>query len=206
MGRVSDARERLLKAANELTWKQGYNAVTVDAICDAAGVKKGSFYHYFESKAALGEAAIDDWWQTKSRPRLETCFAASVPPLERLQRYLDSLYQWQTERKRNGEQVMGCLGFSVAMEGAGVDREVHEATQRVLQRKRKYFETAIRDAEQAGLIKVANVEATTQAVYSLFEGALARTRIQDNPEVLVGLYEQILLLLGAAQPQLKRAS
>jgi TetR/AcrR family transcriptional repressor of nem operon len=49
MGRVSDARERLLKAANELTWKQCYNAVTVDAICDAAGVKKGSFYHYFES-------------------------------------------------------------------------------------------------------------------------------------------------------------
>ncbi len=205
MGRISDARQRLLDAANELTGRLGYNAVTVDAICEHAGVKKGSFYHYFESKAALGEAAIADWWETKSRPRLETCFAADVPPLERLERYLDSLYRNQVERKRNGEQVMGCLGFSVAMEGAGVDREVHEATQRVLQRKRRYFETAIRDAQQAGLIHVADVEATTQAVYSLFEGALARARIQDNPEVMVGLYDQILLLLGAAQPKLKRA-
>lgn len=205
MGRISDARQRLLDAANELTGKLGYNAVTVDAICEHAGVKKGSFYHYFESKAALGQAAIDDWWESKSRPRLESCFAADVPPLERIQRYVDSLYHWQVERKQRGEQVLGCLGFSVAMEGAGVDREVHEATQRVLQRKRRYFETAIRDAQQAGLIQVADVEATAQAVYSLFEGALARTRIQDNPEVLVGLYDQILLLLGAAQPKLKRA-
>ena len=205
MGRISDARERLLAAANELTGRLGYNAVTVDAICEHAGVKKGSFYHYFESKAALGEAAIDSWWETYSRPRLEAAFAADVPPLERIQRYVDSLYHWQVERKRKGEQILGCLGFSVAMEGAGVDHEVHEATQRVLQRKRRYFETAIRDAQKAGLIQVADVEATSQAVYSLFEGALARTRIQDNPEVLVGLYDQILLLLGVAQPKLKRA-
>ena len=205
MGRISDARQRLLDAANELTGRLGYNAVTVDAICEHAGVKKGSFYHYFEPKAALGEAAIADWWETKSRPRLETCFAATVPPLERLERYLDSLYHSQVERKRNGEQVLGCLGFSVAMEGAGVDREVIDATQRVLQRKRKYFETAIRDAEQAGLIKVADVEATTQAVYSLFEGTLARARIQNNPDVMLGLYEQIQLLLGVAQQKLRRA-
>ena len=205
MGRISDARQRLLDAANELTGRLGYNAVTVDAICEHAGVKKGSFYHYFESKAALGEAAIADWWETKSRPRLETCFAVEVPPLERLERYLDSLYRNQVERKRNGEQVLGCLGFSVAMEGAGVDREVIDATQRVLQRKRKYFETAIRDAEQAGLIKVADAEATAQAVYSLFEGTLARARIQNNPDVMLGLYEQILLLLGVAPPKLKRA-
>lgn len=205
MGRVSDARQRLLDAANELTGRLGYNAVTVDAICEHAGVKKGSFYHYFESKAALGEAAIDDWWQTKSRPRLETSFAADVPPLERIQRYLDSLHAAQVERKQRGEQVLGCLGFSVAMEGAGVDPEVLEATQRVLQRKRRYFENAIRDAQAAGLIKVPDVEVATQAVYSLFEGAMARARIQNNPELMVGLYEQILLLLGTVQPERKRA-
>ncbi|HEX8778519.1 MAG TPA: TetR/AcrR family transcriptional regulator [Rhodanobacter sp.] len=206
MGRISDARQRLLDAANELTGKLGYNAVTVDAICEHAGVKKGSFYHYFESKAALSEAAIDDWWQTKSRPRLEAAFAADVPPLERIQRYLDSLYHSQVERKQRGEQVLGCLGFSVAMEGAGVDRDVHEATQRVLQRKRRYFETAIRDAQAAGLVQVTDVESATQAVYSLFEGAGARARIQNSPEPLVGLYEQILRLLGAELPaQKKRA-
>lgn len=206
MGRVSDARERLIDAANELTAKLGYSAVTVDAICEQAGVKKGSFYHYFESKAALCKAAIEEWWQTNSRPTLDTAFSASNPPLERLQLYFDALHRKMLDRQKRGEKVMGCLLFTVAMEGGGVDQEVVEATQRVLQRKRRYFDSAIRDAEQAGLVHVSDVEAAVQAVYSLFEGATARARIQNSPEPIVGLYEQVLRLLGAEAPtERKRA-
>ena len=197
MGRVSDARERLLKAANELTWKQGYNAVTVDAICEAAGVKKGSFYHYFESKADLTKAALEAWWQANSRPIIESSFGAGVPPLERLQRYFDGIYRRQMEIKREGGTLLGCAFFRLAIEGEGVEPDVREAAQRALARKRKYFVQAIEEAKQAGLIRVDDVEAATQAVYSLFEGALARARIQDNPEPLKGIYEQVLRLLDA---------
>ena len=206
MGRVSDARDRLLDAANELTGRLGYNAVTVDAICEQAGVKKGSFYHYFESKEALGKAAIESWWESNSRPMLDKAFAPDVPPLERLRRYFDALYQRQVERKQRGELVLGCLGFSVAMQGTGVDPGVLEATRQVLQRKRRYFERTIHDAQDAGLIHVTDVDAAMQAVYSLFEGATARARIQNNPETLVGLYEQVLRLLGAEQPPQRRSA
>ena len=198
MGRVSDARERLIHAANELTHKLGYSAVTVDAICEHAGVKKGSFYHYFESKAALSKAAMEDWWQTRSRPMLDDAFAPEFPPLIRLQRYFAAMYQRQLERKQRGEAVLGCLGFAVAMEGSGVDADVWELSQSILSRKRRYFDAAIREAAAAGLVRVADVEAASQAVYSLFEGAAARARIQNSPEPLVGLYEQVLMLLGVA--------
>ncbi|HEY4128343.1 MAG TPA: TetR/AcrR family transcriptional regulator [Gammaproteobacteria bacterium] len=198
MGRVSDARERLLKAANELTWKQGYNAVTVDAICEAAGVKKGSFYHYFESKADLTKEALEAWWQANSRPIIESSFAAGVPPLERLQRYFDAMYRRQVEIKREGGTLLGCAFFRLAIEGEGVEPEVREAAQRALSRKRKYFVQAIDEAKQAGLIRVDDVEAATQAVYSLFEGAMARARIQDSPEPLKGIYEQVSRLLDVA--------
>lgn len=204
MGRVSDARERLLDAANALTWKLGYNAVTVDAICEQAGVKKGSFYHYFESKAALTKAAIEDWWQKNSRPMLDAAFAPDIPPLERLQRYFAALYQKQLDRQQAGEQVLGCLGFSVAMGRESVDPEVWETTQHVLRRKRRYFETAIEDAAEAGLVHVSDIDATVQAAYSLFEGATARARIQNSPAPLAGLYEQTLKLLGATDQPVKR--
>jgi hypothetical protein len=76
----------------------------------------------------------------------------------------------------------------------------------VLQRKRRYFEAAIRDAEQAGLLDVTDVETAVQAVYSLFEGATARARIQNSPEPIVGLYEQVLRLLGVeSSAERKRA-
>jgi TetR/AcrR family transcriptional regulator, transcriptional repressor for nem operon len=209
MGRVSDARERLLKAANELTWKQGYNAVTVDAICDAAGVKKGSFYHYFESKAELTKAAIEAWWQERSRPIIESSFAEGVPPLERLKRYFAGIYESQMKIKREGGTLLGCAFFRLAIEGEGVEPDVREAARHALARKRKYFVQAIDDAKREGLIKVDDVEAATQAVYSLFEGALARARIQDSPEPLKGLYEQVLRLLEVApqarEPEKRRA-
>jgi TetR/AcrR family transcriptional regulator, transcriptional repressor for nem operon len=201
MGRVSDARQRLLEAANELTWKLGYNAVTVDGICEKADVRKGSFYHYFESKPALAKAALEAHWESYSRPLLEAAFAAHVPPLERLQRYLETMYKNQKEKQQRGERILGCPIFTVAMSGQGVEAEVVEAAQRALKRKLRYFQSAIQDANDAGLIKVDDVGTATQAVYSLFEGAWARARIQNNPEPLAGLYEQVLRLLGASEQE-----
>src|SRR5437588_558763 len=46
----SPARERLLDAAQRLMLARGFAATSVDEICAAAKLTKGSFFHYFESK------------------------------------------------------------------------------------------------------------------------------------------------------------
>ena len=46
MGRVSDAKERLMEAVGELIWTGSYGSTTIDQICEKAGVKKGSFYYF----------------------------------------------------------------------------------------------------------------------------------------------------------------
>jgi len=73
MGRVSDARERLIQATIELIWVEGYGAVTVDSICERANVKKGSFYHFFAAKEDLVLAALDAHWANR-RPTLDALF------------------------------------------------------------------------------------------------------------------------------------
>ncbi|MBX3016312.1 MAG: TetR/AcrR family transcriptional regulator [Bdellovibrionaceae bacterium] len=55
------ANEKLLEAAFGLIRTKGYSATTVDELCQAAGVTKGTFFHYFESKEALAIAAADHW-------------------------------------------------------------------------------------------------------------------------------------------------
>jgi TetR/AcrR family transcriptional regulator, transcriptional repressor for nem operon len=67
MGRTSDAREKILSAAQSLIELRGYSALGVAEICKAADVPKGSFYYFFESKEALALAVIDERWADQER-------------------------------------------------------------------------------------------------------------------------------------------
>jgi len=80
MGRVSDAKRRLMDAVTELIWTGSYGSTTIDQICDKAGVKKGSFYYFFDSKAELAETALNEDWERR-RGELDSIFSPTVPPL-----------------------------------------------------------------------------------------------------------------------------
>ncbi|MEV5543961.1 helix-turn-helix domain-containing protein [Saccharopolyspora shandongensis] len=55
----------MLTAAQELIELRGYSALGVAEICKAAGVPKGSFYYFFESKETLALAVLDDHWDAE---------------------------------------------------------------------------------------------------------------------------------------------
>ncbi|OBK43990.1 TetR/AcrR family transcriptional regulator [Mycobacterium kubicae] len=59
MPRTSDARTRIVATAARLFLERSYHDVGVEEICAAADVRKGSFYHFFPSKAELAKAVID---------------------------------------------------------------------------------------------------------------------------------------------------
>src|SRR6202044_1425372 len=107
MGRTSDARQRLMDAASELIWEYSYGAVTIDAICERATVKKGSFYYFFDSKSDLAVASIDAWCAER-RVKLQAAFAPEVPPLDRLRGYLDFISKLQLEAYESTGQILGC--------------------------------------------------------------------------------------------------
>jgi AcrR family transcriptional regulator len=52
-------RERLIAAGRELFGERGYEATSIEAILEGAGVKRGALYHHFESKHALFDAVLD---------------------------------------------------------------------------------------------------------------------------------------------------
>jgi len=45
----------------------GPDALKIDAICSAAGVTKGSFYHHFGDHGRFVEAVADQWIETQTR-------------------------------------------------------------------------------------------------------------------------------------------
>jgi AcrR family transcriptional regulator len=116
MGRISDAKERLMNAVGELIWTGSYGSTTIDQICEKAGVKKGSFYYFFDSKADLAVTAIDADW-AKRRVELDSLFSPTVPPLERLRQHCCEYgYRLQAEIKNRCGCVLGCPLFSLGSE------------------------------------------------------------------------------------------
>ena len=149
MGRVSDARTRLVDATIALIWTESYAAVSVDAICERSDVKKGSFYHFFKSKDDLILAALESHWQSR-KPILDELFTPSVPPLDRLRNYFAYVYTRQIELKTRAGRILGCFYSAVGI-GCGRDNaEIAKKVQEILSNYHKYYERALRDAVQIG--------------------------------------------------------
>lgn len=81
-------RDRLISATIDVIRAKGYAAASVNDIAIAAGVTKGSFFHYFPTKAACArEAAVH--WNQQSRADVASSSDRSRSPKDRVLAYLD---------------------------------------------------------------------------------------------------------------------
>jgi TetR/AcrR family transcriptional repressor of nem operon len=83
----------------DLIWENSYGATSVDAICERADVRKGSFYYFFRSKSELAAAALEADWK-KRKVDMDSIFSPTVPPLERLERYFDFVHDRLAELQK----------------------------------------------------------------------------------------------------------
>lgn len=197
MGRTSDAKERLMEAVLELIWKGSYGSTTIDLICDKAGVKKGSFYYFFESKADLASAALLANWE-EYRPKMDATFSPSIPPLERLQNYCTQSFQKQSEMKCSCGSVLGCPIFTLGAEICTQDDKLRLTVQDVLGRYRKYLEGTIRDAQAEGLARAGDAAVMARMMFAFMEGVMTQARIHNDPTILKDLYPGTLAIIGAS--------
>jgi TetR/AcrR family transcriptional repressor of nem operon len=205
MGRVSDAKERLMEAVRELVWTGSYGSTTIDQICEKAGVKKGSFYYFFDSKAELAETSLNEDWQ-RHRAELDSIFSATVPPLDRLKKYCDMGYRIQAEMHAKHGYVLGCPLFCVGSEVSHQEDGLQKKVQEILEYKRKYLESVIREAHAAGLIHAPDAAAKSRALLAYYQGILTQARIQNDLGVIREAHRAILDFLGVKDAELAAAT
>lgn len=199
MGRVSDARERLLEAMMELIWTGSYGRTSVDHICEHAGVKKGSFYHFFDSKSALALAAIDHGW-SEHRIHLDAIFAADTPPMERILRCFRDFRKEQEELLAKHGRVLGCPVHSLGAEVATTDPELRDRLQEILSEFLTYYEAAIRDGQKEGTVVSGDPGMLARMVFAFSEGLLLHARMKNDLAPLDDFEVGALHLLAAKMP------
>ena len=187
-----------MAAIGQLIWVGSYGSTSVDDICGKAGVKKGSFYHFFQSKADLAISAIDADWQVR-RGEYDTMFSPLVPPLDRFRLFARYIYRYQEEIFRRFGHVLGCPLFSLGAEVSTQEEGLQKKIEEVLDYKRTYFESAIRDAHAAGLIEAPDAAAKARLIFTYYQGLLTEARIRNTLEILKDAENGTFQLLGVRE-------
>ncbi len=198
MGRVSDAKKRLMDAVSELIWSGSYGSTTIDHICERAGVKKGSFYYFFDSKSELAAEAMESNWQVR-RVELDAIFSPMIPPLDRLRKYCQFSYEFQREIKAKHGHVLGCPLFALGAEVCTQEDALRKKIEEILSYKHKYIESAIQDAHAAGEIEAPDPGAKASMILAYYEGLLTQARIQNDVSVLRDTIHGIFAILGVKE-------
>jgi TetR/AcrR family transcriptional repressor of nem operon len=176
MAQKTNVRERLLTAAFETLYRNGFNATGVQDITDAAKVPKGSFYNHFASKDALGVEVVAHYAATGAERR-QALVAGPGAPLARLRAHFRSLNQLGPASGFS----RGCLLGNFSAELASQSPDIRQALADALADWTKDIARVVAEAQEAGDV-ARDIPAATLAAFLLnaWEGAVLRSRVDRS--------------------------
>ncbi|WP_377272985.1 TetR/AcrR family transcriptional regulator [Peterkaempfera sp. SMS 1(5)a] len=200
MGRTSDAGQKILTAAQSLIELRGYSALGVAEICKAAGVPKGSFYYFYDSKEALALAVIDEHW-TQQRTAWTHILTADTDPLHRLRQLFEATQATQQAGQQTCGTVSGCLFGNLTLEMSNQTEAIRTRLQQIFQAQVDMVDTVITQAREHGDITLTDTREAARSIVAQLEGQVLFAKLYNNAQRLDTLWANCLALLGAHTPQ-----
>ena len=176
---MNDTRTHIIHTGADLIGQKGFGATGINAVLTAAGVPKGSFYHYFSSKHDFGLAVIDTFAEEYDAKLDRILNDTSRSCVDRLRAYFDTGFETMT----SCEYTRGCLIGNLGQELAGQNEAFRQRLDSVFASWERRFEHCIRAAQQAGDIS-ADIDAADAASFLLsgWEGAILRSKVLKSTE------------------------
>ena len=176
----STTKQKLIETATELIWRNSYGAVSVDEICRKAGVQKGSFYHFFPSKADLGLATIDAGMHQVLQSYKEI-FSPNHAPVDRFKRLVEHLTAIQVQKQKELGHVCGCPMMTLGSELAGRETDIEAKIKEICATQLTFYQTTLQDLVRNGQIdKNTNIKTKAEEIYALIVGQLFLARIKND--------------------------
>ncbi|MCE9673605.1 TetR/AcrR family transcriptional regulator [Myxococcus stipitatus] len=188
----TDVRQHILDAAHPLLSSRGFTAVGLAEILAVAGVPKGSFYHYFGSKEAFGEAVLEDYF-TGYLARMDALLARPGTAARRLLGYFDDWRESQLDDTARGRCLVVKLGAEVCDLSESMRAALERGTRGTIERLARCLEAGGADGSWPVIPDAQEVAAS---LYQSWLGAGLLARIQRDRAPLDSAMAGTRLLLG----------
>lgn len=174
MAHSTETRDRIIQVGASLIHQHGFAASGLDTILKAAGVPKGSFYHYFPSKDDFGLAVID-WFATEYKAHISRFLHdPTASPLQRLRNFVsDGIKTQGSEACRRG-----CLIGNLGQELAGQNEAFRARLDRVFVEWEEGIADCMKAAQDLGEVAAtADTALLARFFLNSWEGALLRAKL-----------------------------
>jgi TetR/AcrR family transcriptional repressor of nem operon len=188
----NQTRQRIFDVAQSIIARKGFSAVGLNEVLNAAGVPKGSFYHYFASKDAFGTALLEHYFETYLADMDRIFQEPATSAHDALMRYWRLWISNQTSQVECGK----CLAVKLGAEVADLSEPMRLALQRGTAQIVERLEAAIsRGVEEGTVTIVASPAQLALRLYALWLGASVMTKITRTPDSFEEALQQTQHLL-----------
>lgn len=179
--RYSDTRQQILDTAQNIILGKGFAAVGLNEILKTAGVPKGSFYHYFNSKEHFGSELLESYFDQYMVMLDEQLSDGNSRAVDRLIGYFDN---WKISQC--GDTTTDkCLVVKLSGEVTDLSESMRLALKHGTHRVTNRIAQVVQEAVDNNEIKIdGDAKTVTEELYYLWIGATLLTKVNRNPDAL----------------------
>jgi len=186
-------RADIVTAGQSLIGQKGFSAVGLAEILKTAGVPKGSFYHFFESKDAFGAALLSEYFEAYHQNMDELFARQGLTAAEKLMLYFANWRDSQSGPDCEARCLAVKLGAEVADMSEPMRLELDEGTAGIIAR----LGAAIRDGLSDGSLNPTQpADMLAANLYYLWIGASVMVKISRSQDPFDRVLVQTRLTLG----------
>jgi TetR/AcrR family transcriptional regulator, transcriptional repressor for nem operon len=185
MEQVKPTKQRLIEAGLRLLLEHGYNSLGIQALLNATGLPKGSFYHHFKDKQDFA-LQVTDAYITGVHGVLDACLMDTrKPPLARVRSFFEFVMQ-----KYRDEGYLGCLMGGLGQELSGTSDVFRQKIEWCFLSISERIASCFEEAKARGDIpSTSDPKQMADLLVDCWEGAALRSRLRKNPLSLTNMLD-----------------
>ncbi|HCI3504629.1 TetR/AcrR family transcriptional regulator [Pseudomonas chloritidismutans] len=177
----------------EVLSEQGFAATGIDSVLKRINVPKGSFYHYFNSKEAFGQAVLDRYASRFARKLDLLLLNEADPPLQRIRNFVEDAKEGMAKY----EFRRGCLVGNLGQEIMALPESFRLALEHTLIDWQERLACCLREAASQGQIDSdSDCDSLAAFFWIGWEGAVLRSKLSRDVRPLEIFSEGFFAAIG----------